>query len=139
MSSEQNKQTALRFYEEIMNRRNTALVDQLMDDDYTNPEHPPMLPKGKEGGKMMFEMWNQAFPDYTMTVQDIIGEGDTVAVRWSFTGTNAGPFMGMPATHKRVTVGGINMLKFKNGKIAENLPEFDKFGMMQQLGVIPSA
>ena len=135
--SEQNKQTARRMYEELMNGRNTALADEIMDDNYTNPEHPPMLPPGIEGGKIMFEMWNEAFPDYRMTVSDLIGEGDTVAVRWSFTGTNSGPFMGMPATNKRVTVGGVNILKFRNGKIAENLPEYDKFGMMQQLGLIP--
>lgn len=138
MSPEQNKQIALRMYEEIMNRRDTALVDQLMDDQYFNPENAPGVPQGKEGGKIMFEMWNQAFPDYKMTVQDVVVEGDAVVVRWSFTGTNTGAFLGMPATNKKVTVGGINMLKFKNGKIAENLPEFDKFGMMQQLGLIPA-
>ena len=137
MATEKNKAVARQFYEEIMNRRNNALVDSLLDDNYTNPEHPPQVPQNKEGAKIMFGMWDSAFPDYTMTVQDI-GEGDTVAVRWSFTGTNTGSFMGMPATGKRVTVGGINLLKFKNGKIADNLPEFDKFGMMQQLGVIPS-
>jgi predicted ester cyclase len=46
--------------------------------------------------------------------------------------------MGMPATNKQVTVGGINILKFRNCKIAENLPEYDKLGMMQQLGLIPA-
>jgi steroid delta-isomerase-like uncharacterized protein len=138
MPTEQNKHTVRRFYEEILNSRNTALADELLDDNYTNPEHPPTLPKGKEGGKMMFEMWGQAFPDYRMNVEDIIGEGETVVARWSFTGTNSGAFMGMPATNKQVTVEGMNMMKFTNGKIAENLPIFDKFGMLQQMGVIPS-
>ena len=139
MSTEQNKATARRFYDDVMNRRDHALVDQLLDDSYTNPEHPPMVPQGKEGAKIMFGMWDEAFPDYQMAIQDIVGEGDKVAVRWIFTGTNSGPFMGMHATGKAVKVGGINFFRFKDGKIADNLPEFDKFGMMQQLGVIPGA
>jgi predicted ester cyclase len=95
MSSEQNKQNARRIFEEVMNRGNLQLVNELVADDYRLRE-PEGLPAGREGMLTLVQAYRTAFPDLRTTVEEMIAEGDTVAVRWSGTGTQSGTFMGRP-------------------------------------------
>ena len=73
-----------------------------------------------------------------MNLEDIIAEGDKVATRWTFEGTNSGAFQGMPATGKHVTFAGMNVWRVAEGKIVDNQGSFDQLGMLQQLGIIPT-
>ena len=84
-------------------------------------------------------MFIAGFPDLRMEPEDLIASGDKVVVRARGTGTNDGPFMGMPATGKRVDVPLIDILRFgDDGLIYEHWGVFDAMGMMQQLGAIPA-
>jgi len=83
-------------------------------------------------------MYRNSFPDIRFTVDEQIAEGDKVVTRWTAHGTNTGELLGMPATGKSSTVTGIVVDRIVNGKIAESWPIFDQFGMMQQLGIIPT-
>jgi predicted ester cyclase len=70
-----------------------------------------------------------------------VAEGDQVATRWIFRGTNTGDFvtpMPIPATGKQVTISGITIARFAGGKVVEDWHQVDTLGMLQQLGVIPS-
>jgi len=67
----------------------------------------------------------------------MVAEGDKVATRWTMTGTHQGELMGIPPTGVRITVTGISMSRFADGKLAEGWNSYDILGMMQQLGVIP--
>ena len=87
---------------------------------------------------MLITMYRTAFPDIHFTIDEQIAEGDTVMTRWTARGTQTGELAGMPPTGKSVTVTGIVVDRFSNGMIAETWAIFDQFGMMQQLGVIPS-
>jgi steroid delta-isomerase-like uncharacterized protein len=71
-----------------------------------------------------------AFPDMRFTVEDVVAEGDKVVVRYSIQGTHQGPFMGLPATGKAFTTTAIVILRFENGKIAEEWFQGDDLGMM---------
>ncbi len=95
------------------------------------------MPPGLDGTKQALTMWRAAFPDLTVTAEEMIAEGDKVAVRTVVRGTNSGEFMGMPATGKQVTMTGIEILRIADGKVVERWGELDMMGMMQQLGVIP--
>lgn len=78
-----------------------------------------------------------AFPDSRMPLDDVIAEGDRVAMRHSFRGTHKAPFQGIPATGKSVVVTAIVTVKVKDGKVIEGWLNADMFGMLQQLGVVP--
>ena len=80
----------------------------------------------------------RAFPDLSSTVEDIIAEGQKVMVRFIVRGTHLGMFRGLPATGKKIEVGGIGIYRCGGGKIVEGWSYLDTLGMMQQLGMIPS-
>lgn len=78
------------------------------------------------------------FPDARFTVDDVIGEGDKVAVRHTLRGTHRAEFQGIPATGNPVTVSAVVIFRFENGRAAELWLHADFMGMMQQLGVVPA-
>ena len=71
-------------------------------------------------------------------IEDVIAEGDKVAVRFTFRGTHQGELMGIPPTGKQVTISGMDINRIAGGKIAERWAVFDMLGMLQQLGVMPA-
>ena len=83
-------------------------------------------------------MFLTAFPDFHVTLEDVIAEGDKVASRGVWRGTHQGNFMGIPATGKSVAVSYSDIWRFENGKAVENWVQMDMLGLMQQLGVAPA-
>ena len=79
-----------------------------------------------------------SFPDNKMTLDDMIVEGDKAAIRFTFTGTHKGEYMGIPATNKKVTGSIIEIHRIAGGKVVEIWQKFDTLSLMQQLGVIPT-
>jgi steroid delta-isomerase-like uncharacterized protein len=139
MSTENNKALVRRVYEEAINGGNLALFDELVSSDYV--EHDPNYPqpvRGAEGVKQYFQTFRSAFPDLHFTIEDIIGEGDTVAVRQTGRGTHQGELFGIPPTGKQLTVTAMIFHRFVNGKPVESWVNSDSMGMLQQLGVIPA-
>ena len=137
MSTEDNKATNRRLFEEVLNKGNLALVDELVSPD--NVFHTPTGPvHGLEEYKQFINMYLTAFPGLQFTIEDEIAEGEKAVTRYTARGTNAGSLMGMPATGKQATVTGIVIGRFANGKLVEGWLDFDALGMLQQLGVIPA-
>ena len=139
MSTEENKAIARRWFEESGNRHNVAIVDELFTPDYVNHALGAAPGGGREAEKHLIEGMLTAFPDMRFTIEDMVAEGDKVVVRYTIQGTHQGAFMGLPATGKAFTTTAIVILRFENGKIAEEWFQGDDLGMMQQLGVIPAA
>jgi len=137
MSTEDNKANARRFIEEVWNRGNLAVIDEITSPNYVDHD-PAMTVQGIEGLKQFVSMYLTAYPDTHFTIEDQIAEGDTVVTRWTAHGTHKGPLMGIPPTGKQVTVTGITIDRFANGKGVESWVNYDALGMMQQLGVVPS-
>ena len=96
------------------------------------------MPAGREGVKLMTAMLHEAFPDFQATIEDIIAEGDKVVIRMTWSGTQEGAFMGIPASGKRFTMPVIDIFLMAGGKIAEHWGLTDMMGMMQQLGAMPA-
>ena len=86
--------------------------------------------------KQIFAALRSGFPDFQTTIEDLIAEGDKVAVRISWQGTHKGELMGIPPTGKHVKVTEMQIYRMTDGKIIERWVETDVFGMMQQLGII---
>jgi predicted ester cyclase len=137
MSAEEAAAVVRRMFGEGVNQKNLAVFDEVLAPTYVNYNFPAPAP-GPEGFKQVMGMFFQAFPDIHETAEDIIAEGDRVAVRGYFTGTHNGEFMNIPATGKQIKVAYIAMYRLENGKVVENWVQMDLLGMMQQLGVIPT-
>ena len=90
-----------------------------------------------QGVKAAMTEFFTAFPDSRMPLDDVIAEGDRVAMRHSFRGTHKAAFQGIPATDKPVVVTGIVTVRVQDGKVVEGWLNADLFGLLQQLGVIP--
>jgi len=136
--SEENKAIARRFFKEVWNEGNLSAIDELAAANYEDHNQPPGMPSGIEGVKQTIAMYQTAFPDTRMTVEDEFAQGDRVVIRWTARGTHTGELMGIPPTGKQVTVTGIDVYRVAGGKLVERWGEFDQMGMMQQLGVVPT-
>ena len=139
MSAEENKAAVRHFWQDHLNTGNATLCKNDFAPDAVNhdPSSPP-VPPGPEGISQLITLYRTAFPDLTATVEDMVAEGDEVAYRLTFRGTNQGELMGMPATGKHVTYVGIGIDKVVNGTITEMWLNFDALGMLQQVGAVPS-
>lgn len=137
MPVETNTAVSNRWYEEVFNAGNLALIDELFAPNFVDHDPSNPLP-GLEGVRQLVSMYRGAFPDLHLTIEDEITEGDRVVTRFTGRGTHKGSLMGIPPTGKRVTITAIDILRFENGKIAEHWGNQDLLGMMHQLGVIPA-
>jgi hypothetical protein len=93
--------------------------------------------RGLKEHKQMFGEMFDAFPDIHMTLDDIIVEGDKVALRYTMTGTHKGKYMGIPPTNKKMSASMIEIDRIAGGKFVEGWARADTLGIMQQLGVVP--
>jgi len=83
-------------------------------------------------------MFYGAFPDLHHTVEEVIGEGDRIAVRFTIRGTHQGPFMGVEPTGRTMTSTALVTMRLRDGKVEELHGQFDALGMLQQLGAVPA-
>lgn len=141
MPAAEHKAIVRRVFDEWFNGGNAAVADETYGPNYVHhdPSLPPELQRGRDNYKQVLAGFHAAFPDFRMTIDDMLAEGDKVAVRWSFQGTQRGELMGIPPTAKQVSITGTEILRFADGKIVEGWNNFDALGMMQQLGVVPAA
>ncbi len=135
MSLEENKAIARRYPEEVYNKKDIDVLDEIIDENIINHWWKPEI-NGLQIIKEYISKNLVAFPDVKFTVEDQIAEGDKVVTRVSFTATHKGEFRGIAPTGKKVKVTGVIIFKITNGKIAETWAEMDALSWMQQLGVI---
>jgi len=136
--SEQNKAIVRRLFEELWNKGNLSVADQLFSPNYTH--HDPSTPdfgRGPESERKRATLYRAAFPDLQLTIEDIIAEGETVMARWSCRGTHKGDLSGIAPTGKQFSISGVSIARLTNGKMAEGWVNWDAQGLMQQLGVVP--
>ena len=88
--------------------------------------------------RQAYTLLHTAFPDFQITLEDIMADADKVVTRMLFQGTHHGPFVGVPPTGKHVTWMAIRIYRIADGKIVETWALQDRLGLMQQLGVVPS-
>jgi steroid delta-isomerase-like uncharacterized protein len=126
-----------RFFDEVWNKGNLDLVDELLAQDYEDHNPPPGAPRGHKGYKASVNMFRSAFPDIQFSLDQILAEESRVAIRLTGRGTHKGDFMGIPPTGKQVSFGGMTFVHIQDGKVAERWSLSDIPGLMQQLGVGP--
>ena len=137
MSIEENKALVRRLVEEVWNKGNLAVVNELLATDYVF-HHPTGTDfHGPEEYKQLVSEVRSAFPDIHFTIDDIVAEGDKVVYRWSLSATHKGEFRGIQSTGKKVAIWAIGIERIYGGKFVEGWERYDTLGLMRQLGVIP--
>lgn len=139
--AERNKQLTSQWFEEVWNQRRLATLMRM-------PATGVMVHGLGDGGRdligteqflVFYQKFTGAFPDLRLTMEQVIGEGDTTAFRFRGEGTHLGDGIGIAPTGRRVRFSCIGMLRWRDGKIVEAWNEFDAMGMFQQLTDEPLA
>jgi steroid delta-isomerase-like uncharacterized protein len=133
---EENKEIVLRWTKKGFEEGNVAIADEIVAADFVNRTPAPGQVPGREGLKQAVAMLRGAFPDIHVLVQEVIAEGDKVVIRDRIEATHQGPFMGIPATGRPVSVDRIAIYRLEDGKIAEHWANIDMAGLMRQLGLL---
>jgi steroid delta-isomerase-like uncharacterized protein len=134
MSIEANKEV-VRRYQEASNANDLGALDALVARDVVSHNPTPGLPPGLEGGKLAHRATLAAFPDLHYHIEDLVAEGDRVALRFTLHCTHQGEFMGLAPTGKEITLSGISIFRLADGKIVEHWAVQDGLALMIQLGV----
>lgn len=136
-SPEQNKQVIHQVFESYT-QQNMEKAEKLY-----SPKHifhfPGAPPMDWNIHKQFIVGLSKAFPDLHFKVEDLLTEGDKVAYRLTVSGTHKGEFQGIPPTDRKLSFTSMGISNIVDGKVAEDWVDADTMGLMQQLGVIPSA
>lgn len=112
-------------------------VDEHFARDFVLHNTFPGISPGADGTKQWNAAILEAVPDYRVTIDDEIAENDKVVTRWTAQGTHKGKFQGIAPTGRQVTITGITISRYVDGKIAESWVELDTLNLMRQLGADP--
>ena len=134
MSIKENKALVRRMYE-IFNKRELDRYPEIYTPGYT--EHYPDMNVPLEQVIQEGKQYVVAFPDLVSTIEDMVAEGDKVAIRVTHRGTHKGEFMGIAPTGNKIEMTNTAIFRIASGKCAECWATLDNLRFMQQLGVIP--
>jgi predicted ester cyclase len=140
---ESNKAVLKRFWEEVWDKGQLDVVDEIFHENFVDHGLAPGLTKqGPEGAKEAVMQFRTGIPDLYLKWHDMVAEGDKVLSLWEAGGVQSGPLKSgrgvIPPTNKHATVWGFTLNRLEDGRIIDAWDNFDIMGMLQQLGVIPS-
>ena len=136
-STEENKALVRRWFEEL-DRRNFAIIDELIPEDYIDHNPPiPGTPEGREGVRMASMMLYAAFPDAVHTLEDQMAEGDKVMTRLTVRATFTGEIYGLTPNGNAIEVSGMAVHRIADGKLVEHWAHMDRAGFMEQMAASP--
>jgi len=135
MSKEANQAALGKFAEAVQTGNFDAFKDVVSPQ---NIDHDPAAGQvqGPEGYRMFFAGLRTAFPDMSVTLETAVADEESIAFAYTLTGTQTGPLMGFAPTGKKVKIRGMQISKFKDGKMVERWGSSDELGMLQQLGIL---
>jgi steroid delta-isomerase-like uncharacterized protein len=133
MSAEHNKALVRRYYEEMWNRWDFALADELIGEDVTFRGSLGVSVQGRGGFKEYMRTVRRAFPDFQNHVEELIAEDDKMVARLTYTGTHHGEVFGISPTGRRVTYAGVAIFRIAEGRIAQGWVLGDVHGLVRQL------
>lgn len=133
--SAENKAIIRRVIDELMNKKNQALIDEFYANDY-RAETPDGCFQGRDGLRELYGRYVTAFPNFHFTIEDMISEDDKVLTYYTFTGTNNGTILGKPPTGNQVRVKAAMITRLMHGKIMDDRFVWDTLALVAQLGFV---
>jgi steroid delta-isomerase-like uncharacterized protein len=124
---------------QFINTADTTLAAELVSPKarFSVPGRAEPL-SGPAGYLEIINMMRSGFPDIQWTLEETIAEGDNLVARYTMRGTHQGPFMGVAPTGRKIAVQALNIYRFSNGQILEELGQPDLLGLLQQIGARPA-
>lgn len=137
MATHTSLEVVRREIEEVWNGDNLDAIDELIADDfvYRNPMVRETV-RGPERYRWLVESFREAVPDFEMAIEEIIEDGDTVAMRFRTTGTQKQDLLGVEPTGNEIDVTGMIFDHVEDGQITERRVNDDAFGLLRQLGLV---
>jgi predicted ester cyclase len=136
MTTEEQKAIVRRYLDEVWNRGNFAVIDELMAPDYRRYTAAGFLDRA--GQRQRIAAFRTGLPDVHVAEERLIAEGDQIAFRIQISGTHDGPLLGVAPTHRPVTITATDIVRFDEaGKIAEHWGNLDELGLLRQIGALP--
>ena len=130
---------ALTTFYKALGTHNLELLNDVLTADWLDlPPSPGQMP-GPEGVKPVLQGLIDAFPDFVITIDEVIAEEHRAAVRVSISGTHLGPLMGLPASGKHITLSLHEFHTFREGRVSVTRHMEDWMGLFRQIGAMPSA
>ena len=120
----------------MINKHDLSLIDEVVSDDYRLGEFGMEL-KGPEALKQAFTIGFAGFHDLNYRIDDLVAQGDKVAVHYTRTGTHSREYHGFAPKNKWTEVSGAFFYRLAGGKIVEALGYSDRLALFQRMGVSP--
>ena len=137
MSKETNLAVLGKFAEAV-NTGNFELFKDAVSAENVDRDPAAGQVQGPEGYRTFFSGLRTAFPDLSVTLNTMVADDDSIAFAYTLTGTQDGPLDGLAPTGRKVKIRGLQISKFKDGKMVERWGSSDELGMLQQLGAAPT-
>jgi predicted ester cyclase len=135
MSIESNKAVVRQLFEEVVAKQQFQLLERLIAHDVVDHNARTRgWGSGPEGVQTHARFLAQVFPDFQLTVDDLVAEGDRVIVFWHFVGTQRGALWGVPPTGRRVQAHTISLVRVVNDRVTEYEARPDRLSLLLQLG-----
>jgi len=129
-----NQEIVGRVGDAVFNKHDFSVLDAYMKADYI--QHNPLVPQGRAGFRQFFEATFEGVPDWSYALKHSIAEGDFVWVHGTYSGTQTGEWLGIPATGRAFAIDAVDIFRLEDGKLAEHWDVMDIYGLFKQLGVI---
>jgi steroid delta-isomerase-like uncharacterized protein len=134
MSKEANIAILTKFAEAVNTGKFDLFKEAVSPENVDHDPAPGQVP-GPEGYRAFFSGLRSAFPDLSVALETLVADDDSIAFAYTITGTQKGPLMGIAPTGKKIKIRGMQISKFKDGKMVERWGSSDELGMLQQLGI----
>lgn len=134
MNTEQNKSIVRRYLQEVWEKGNLAVANELLAENYLCYEPGATEPFGRDATVRDLKAYHVAFPDLRLNNPEFSAEGDTVSVRATMQGTHQGEFGGIAASGHRISLPFSVRFRVADGKIVEERDDYDQQEFMRQLG-----
>jgi predicted ester cyclase len=139
MHAERNKQIVRRFVDAYQTGGDEQAFAELMDPAFVDHSRPPGIAAGPDRVREQFDLFRGAFSGFRAEIDEQVAEGDLVVTRKRFHGTHEGDFLGIPPTGRDVEIAVIDIVRVRDGRIAEHWNVVDRLGLLEQLGALPAA
>ncbi|WP_316367724.1 ester cyclase [Candidatus Thiodiazotropha sp. CDECU1] len=130
-----NEMTMRRFVEQVINKGNFPVLDEVIHPNYVY-RSPDQVLQGQEALRELLTTYRSAFPDLHIEIEEMVSAGNKTVISITLSGTHKGDLMGIGATGRQVKASGMILSHFENGKIVEEWELLDQLTLYQQLGIV---
>jgi steroid delta-isomerase-like uncharacterized protein len=134
----ETNEAALGKFAEAVNTGRFELFDEVVAPSSVDHDPAAGQVNGPQGYKALFKEMRTAFPDMKVDLETMVADDDSIAFAYTMTGTQKGTLMRLPATGRKVKIRGMQISRFKDGKMVERWGSSDELGMLKQLGAVLS-